>query len=314
MISIKKYSVEDKNAWDDFVAKSKNATFLFFRDYMDYHADRFQDYSLMVYKKEKIIALFPANIIDDNIIYSHQGLTFGGLLLSVQSTTTEVIEIFEQICRYAKDLHINKIIYKCIPYIYHKYPAQEDLYALFRLKAQRIACSISSAIIQSNQIAFTELRKRGLKKAKQNELIIEKQNNFDLFWKILTVNLREKYNTNPVHSLEEIAFLENKFPENIEHYLVLSKEKEPVAGTVMYISDQVARVQYISTTIEGRNMGALDFLFYNLVNNVYKNKPYFDFGQSTEQMGDYLNEGLIFQKEGFGGRGVVYEMYDLSTQ
>ena len=311
MILIEKYSVDYKNAWNDFVARSKNATFLFYRDYMDYHADRFQDSSLLIFKEKKIIALFPANIKDE-IIYSHQGLTYGGLLLSLQSTTKEVLEILEQICQYAKALNVKKIIYKCIPHIYCKHPAQEDLYALFRLNAQRTVCDISSVIVQSNPINFSDLRRRGVKKAIRNELFVQKYDKFDLFWKILTDNLREKYDTQPVHSIDEITFLKNKFPENIEHYLVFTKDNEPVAGTVMYLSDQVARAQYISTTIDGRNAGALDFLFDYLINHEYKNKTYFDFGISTEQMGHYLNEGLIFQKEGFGGRGTVFEKYKIN--
>jgi len=310
MISIKPYSIEYKKAWDDFVVNSKNATFLHFRDYMDYHKNRFLDHSLIIFKGEKLIALFPANIKDE-VMYSHQGLTFGGLLFSERSTTTEVLEIFEQICLYAKTLNVKKIIYKCIPYIYYKYPAQEDLYALFRLKAKRIGCNNSSVILQNNPIAFSELRGRGVKKAKKNELYIAKQDSFDLFWKVLYDNLHEKYDTKPVHSVEEITSLKNKFPENIEHYLVFTKDNEPVAGTVMYLTERVAHVQYISSTIDGRNCGALDFLFDHLVNNVYKDKTYFDFGISTEQMGNYLNEGLIFQKEGFGGRGVVYETYEI---
>jgi len=310
MISIEKYSVDDKNTWDDFVARSKNATFLFYRDYMDYHADRFQDHSLMVFDEKRLIALFPANIKDD-IIYSHQGLTYGGLLLSERTTATETLEIFEQICLYLKALNTKKMIYKCIPYIYCKYPSQEDLYALFRLNAQRIACNISSAVVQAHPLTFTELRKRGVKKAIRNELNVVKYDKFDLFWKILSENLRDKYDVDPVHSVDEITFLKNKFPENIEHYLVFTKEREPVAGTVMYLTDQVAHVQYISTTLDGRNAGALDLLFNHLVNSVYKDKTFFDFGISTEQMGHYLNEGLIFQKEGFGGRGTVYETYEI---
>ena len=310
MITITPYSIEYKEIWDDFIAKSKNATFLFYRNYMDYHADRFQDCSLMIFKEKKVIALFPANIKDDTI-YSHQGLTFGGLLLSERSTTTETLEIFEQICSYFKVLNIKKMVYKCIPHIYSKHPAQEDLYALFRLNAKRITCNISSTIVQAHPIIFTELRKRGVKKAMRNELDIVKYDKFDLFWEMLRNNLQEKYDAQPVHSVDEITFLRNKFPENIEHYLVFTKDKVPIAGTVMFISDQVAHVQYISSTIDGRNAGALDFLFDYLVHHAYRDKICFDFGISTERMGNYLNEGLIFQKEGFGGRGVVYEIYEI---
>ena len=311
MTSITPYSIEYKEVWDDFVAKSKNATFLFFRDYMDYHADRFQDHSLLIFNKKKLVALLPANIKDDTI-YSHEGLTYGGLLISERTTVTETLELFEQICLYFKALNIKKLVYKCIPYIYSKHPAQEDLYVLFRLKAQRIACHISSTIVQSNPIPFIESRKSGVRKAKQNEIVIEKCNQFDLFWEILSNNLRDKYDARPVHSLEEITLLRNKFPKNIEHYLVLTKDRVPLAGTVIYLFDQVAHTQYISSSINGRKTGALDLLFLHLVNDVYKNKTYFDFGTSTEQMGNYLNEGLIFQKKGFGGRGVAYETYEIN--
>ena len=40
----------------------------------------------------------------------------------------------------------------------------------------------------------------------------------------------------------------------------------------------------------------------------------FDFGQSTENSGYILNENLIFQKEGFGGRGVMYNVYEYTIE
>ena len=79
IINIERYTAEKAAEWDEFVAKSKNGTFLFDRNYMDYHADRFADFSLMFYNdKHKLCALLPANI-DDGTLYSHQGLTYGGL-------------------------------------------------------------------------------------------------------------------------------------------------------------------------------------------------------------------------------------------
>lgn len=38
-----------KAEWDGFVRNSKNGTFLFYRDFIEYHGDRFGDYSLMFY-------------------------------------------------------------------------------------------------------------------------------------------------------------------------------------------------------------------------------------------------------------------------
>ena len=46
-ISIEHYTTGHKAEWDDFVARSRNGTFLLQRGYMDYHSDRFRDCSWM---------------------------------------------------------------------------------------------------------------------------------------------------------------------------------------------------------------------------------------------------------------------------
>jgi len=68
---------------------------------MDYHKDRFDDYSLMVYKNGKLIALLPANI-KDNIIYSHQGLSYGGIVYLKEVKFKDSLEVFESILKYLK--------------------------------------------------------------------------------------------------------------------------------------------------------------------------------------------------------------------
>jgi hypothetical protein len=309
MITLKKYNSTLKEEWNTLLAQSKNGTFLLNRDYMDYHSDRFIDDSLMIYRKEKPIALFPANI-QEAVVYSHQGLTYGGLIYINQLSATDVLEIFNMILRYYSENNITKIIYKPIPYIYSTYPAQEDLYALFRNNATVIGSNISSTILLGNKLKFIESRKSGIRKAKNNELIYLDSVDFDAFWDILNSNLGTKHGVTPVHSLSEIKYLHDLFPENIKLYLV-KKQDTVVAGTVLYLNKNVVHVQYISANPEGKELGALDLVFDSLINDLYKDYTYFDFGQSTEQMGNYLNENLLFQKEGFGGRGVVYNIYEI---
>ena len=73
----------------------------------------------------------------------------------------------------------------------------------------------------------------------------------------------------------------------------------------------VVHTQYLASSAEGKRDGALDLLLHNLITVVYADRSYFDFGVSTENGGGYLNEGLIFQKEGFGARSVVYDTYEM---
>lgn len=309
MYRVELYKAEQKLSWNTFVENAKNATFLFNRDYMDYHSDRFHDNSLMIYRKEKLYALLPANIKEDTL-YSHQGLTYGGLIMSNKATVLDTIETFQAIHDYLRKQGIKKVVYKPLPYIYHLVPSQEDLYALFKTtNAHIIGRNISSTIYQENKIKFIESRKSGIRKALANNITVKMSNDYAAFWDILNTNLKNKYGVAPVHNLEEIQLLQSRFPKNIKLYLAY-KGEQALGGTVLFLTRRVIHTQYISASIEGKELGVLDLLFDHLINHEYVNYPVFDFGQSTEDMGHVLNESLIFQKEGFGGRGMCYDIYE----
>lgn len=277
---------------------------------MDYHSDRFDDMSLMIYRKGKLYALLPANR-RDNTLWSHQGLTYGGLMMDSKMTAGECIEVFRSINEYLKSQGIEKVVYKPTPYIYHKIPAQEDLYALFVSTDAilKIRC-ISSTIYEDSRLKFVESRKSGLRKALKSNLSIGESDDIDGFWSILYENLTRNHSVTPVHSSEELKLLMSRFPQNIKLYEVRDIENRLLGGTLIYVTDQVIHTQYISATDDGKYSGALDLLFDYLINTRYPNYKYFDFGHSTEDGGKILNNALIFQKEGFGGRGVCYDIYE----
>ncbi len=308
MITIKIYSHDNKAEWDELVKKSKNGTFLLFRDYIDYHSYRFNETSFLFFRKTKLEAVMPGNIVD-RTYYSHQGLTYGGLIYTNNLSVCEILEIFNLINQELKEKGIKTVIYKAIPYIYHSQPADEDIYALFRLKAVKIGCNISSTIFQNNKIKFIESRKSGIRKAIQNKISVAESSAFEEFWNILNENLTQKFQKKPVHTIEEILLLKSRFPQNIKLYTATENETT-IAGTILYIMENTIHVQYISANFIGKTVGALDLIFDFLINKEYINIQYFDFGQSTEEMGNILNENLIFQKEGFGGRGLVYDIYE----
>ena len=61
---------------------------------MEYHSDRFKDASYLILKKNNVVAVLPANSVGDTI-HSHQGLSYGGLILKPSLKLNEVILIFE---------------------------------------------------------------------------------------------------------------------------------------------------------------------------------------------------------------------------
>ena len=307
-MEIRRYRREDKELWNSFVSKARNATFLFDRNYMDYHADRFDDNSFMFYHKGKLKAVLPANVAGDTL-YSHQGLTYGGLLLDKKATVEDVLECFDSMNSWLRENGISKVVYKALPWIYQQYPSEEDLYALtWKCKAQLISRDIASTIVIDNKLKFAESRKSGIRKALSLNIEVGESNDVDGFWHVLEDNLGNRYIAKPVHTASEMKLLMSRFPNNIKLY-VAKMNGEIVGGTLIYVTPQVVHTQYISASVEGKKHGALDLLFDYIINKVYANCRYFDFGKSTEQGGAYLNEPLIFQKEGFGGRGVCYDWY-----
>lgn len=308
-IQIFEYSPAYKQCWDDLVRNSKNGTFLFLRDYMEYHEDRFLDCSYLFFKKGKPIALFPA-ARHDNELRSHSGLTYGGLVMDKKISAADVLDIFSILIKTAVSEGFTSLIYKTVPHIYHIMPAEEDLYALFRWDAKLISRNISSTIFLSAPLKFRDIRKSGIRKALKEGISIVETTDISAFWDILTTNLNEKYHCNPVHTLDEMDLLMSRFPHNIRVYTANSSSGVS-AGVVVYESETVAHIQYISASPEGKSSGSLDLLFSWLITERYKDKRYLDFGISTEDGGHYLNNSLIYQKEGFGARGICYDTYKI---
>ena len=310
MITIRRYAPADKPLWDGFVALSKNATFLHYRDYMDYHSDRFSDFSLMAFDGGRLLALLPANIAGETL-YSHQGLTFGGWLMPLKHfNANTILDVFDAMVAFLRDNGIKRLVYKAIPHIYHKYPAEEDLYALFRHNARILVTNMSSTVMSGKDIPFDRRTKRNVAKALQNGVIIEPSEDYPAFWRIITANLDNRYGAKPVHSLSEIELLHSRFPENIRLYSA-SLDGRMVAGAVMYEEGDWVHAQYSSADETGFAIGAMNYLFYHLITEEYKGKSCFDFGTSNEKDGLYLNANLIETKTGLGARGVAYNIYEM---
>ena len=312
-MNITKYTVEYKSLWNEFVKNSKNGHFFFQRNYMEYHSDRFEDFSLIVFDdNDKLIAILPANI-KENILYSHQGLTFGGFLVDDKMKTETMLEIFELLKQFLKEKNIVKIVYKCIPYIYHTKPSEEDRYALFRNDAKLIRRDVTSTIDLTEQVRYSKGRKWTINKAKKELVETFESDDYETFWELLTGVLESNHEAKPVHTLEEIKKLASFFPKNIKLFLA-KKDERIVSGALIYENQNIVHTQYLANSEEGRELGALDLLIDYLIKDIYKNKKYFDFGISNENAGRYLNTGLISQKEGFGARAVVHDFYELEIK
>lgn len=305
-IRVVRYTSELKKIWNQFVFESKNGTFMLQRDYMDYHYERFVDYSLIVFEGNSIVALLPASFHNDQL-RSHGGLTYGGLIVNRKMTAQLNLLVFESIINYLKKTGITSLLYKRVPAIYYNYPSDEDLYSLFRIGATLVRRDISTAIYLPDKIRFSERRRRNVKKAIKSNLSFSETTDFKTYINLLA-DVLKRHDTKPVHTAEEIEKIAQTFPDVVKLYAAFDGN-EMMAGSLLFVTPDVIHAQYIANSEIGKNIGALDFVFDKLINEVYAEKKYFDFGISTEDDGKYLNEGLVGQKQEFGGRGIAYDHY-----
>ena len=311
-LTVRKYKPQDKQLWNIFVEQAKNATFLFSRDFIEYHKGRFTDYSLLVYKGEVLVGLVPGNLVEDKL-YSHQGLTYGGLVLNSKSKLEDATDYFAAVLSFLNSEGIVSLFLKSLPTIYHLLPSDELQYLLFITEAKLLRTDVSSTIELSNAIKIKSNRIEGVKKAKKHNLRITEGIAFDEFWdEILVPNLKERHNAAPVHSLDEIKSLNSSFPNNILQFNVYDGSKL-VAGATIFETKNVTHVQYISANADKQTLGSLDFLFEYFIRTRFVDKKYFDFGTSNENSGRNVNKGLQYWKECFGARSIVHQTYEVHT-
>ena len=295
MFSIKTYNDSYKVDWNNFVDISKNSTFLFKREFMDYHAEKFEDYSLLIFYNSDLIALFPCNIRDGEV-YSHEGLSYGGVIVKSDLKFLKYLELFTYLLKYFNEKSIKKLYIKQIPSIYNSNFNGELDYLSFVTGAKIYRRDIISVIDMQNENKISKDRLQGYKRGKKNKLEIKETDDLDEFWNsILIPTLLNRHHVNPVHSLHDIKKLKRVFNKNIKQFNVYH-EDQIVAGTTVFLTKNVAHVQYIGSNSEKNSLGSLDFLFYNLITEHLSNYKYFDFGNSHEEVGMKINKGLNYWK------------------
>ncbi|WP_348813633.1 FemAB family protein [Flavobacterium maritimum] len=310
-LSVRLYQKSDYTVWNAFIGQAKNATFLFHRDFIEYHKDRFEDYSLMIFDDQKLMAVLPANRVGD-IVYSHQGLTYGGLIYNEKVGGETVEFIFDSVLNFLKEESIEELIFKLVPSAY-QYRASEELeYFLFQKKATLFKRSMNLTIDYSKPLLISKSKLKHFKRISELDISIEESEDCTSFWnQILIPKLKEKYNSSPVHSLEEINQLKLHFPKNIKQFNAYFKG-EIVAGITLFFSQQVVKSQYGANSLKGQSVRALDYLFIHLIQKYSTDFSFFDMGIVDNESS--YNKGLLKQKEELGCSIYAQDVYKITIQ
>jgi hypothetical protein len=314
---VRPYEPHDDGAWDALAARAPMASFLHTRRFLGYHGDRFEDASLVVTDRGRMIAVLPAAIDPDDPtrVVSHPGATFGGLVHDGSLTGERALAAMRAVAGAYAERGLSTLAYKPVPWIYHRVPSDDDVYTLFRLGAARARVELSCAIELSRRREPRPRRRRsrrkslarGLELSEALELVPE-------FWRVLERNLALRHDAAPVHTVEEILRIHHLFPKHVR-FVIGTLDGIVVAGTVLFTTEPVAHTQYTACDERGREICALDGVREHCVDDAaQRGHRFLDFGISTENGGSALNAGLYTFKREFGGGGVRYETYEHSLR
>ncbi len=312
MIVIDPYKPSMQQLWDEAVAASRNGIFQHYRAYMDYHSDRFVDCSVLARdQRGRVLAVLPAHAVGREVC-SHRGLSFGGWLMSARADVNVMDEVWNAMTEHYRARGFTSMYYRPSPHVYHTYPAEEDLYALFRAGGQLVGCQVSAVVDMSAPLGYDSNARRAVRRAEAAALACGPSGDLASFWVMLENCLAERHDAKPVHTLAEMELLQGRFPGNICLYSAYDEHGQMVAGVLMYYTRTDAHCQYIASDSRGRELGALPALFSFVMDDARRRGiRWFDFGTSCEDGGRILNSGLARQKCGFGGRAVVYNAYSI---
>ncbi len=310
---IERYTPAMAAEWDAFVDISRNGTFLHRRGYMDYHAHRFADHSLVARDAAggALLAVMPAHTAGTTLA-SHNGLSYGGWLMAPRHLqAAEMLELFRILLAHMRSHGLDELLYRPVPHIYHRQPAEDDLYALWRLGATPCAMGASSTIDLRDPLPPDRGMRGAINRAMRSDVAIGQSHRWADFWAILEEVLGARHDTRPVHTLEEIKLLHSRFPDRIRLYTA-SRGGRVLAGTVVYDTGRVVHTQYIAAGDEARRERLLPAIYSHIIQHDCAAARYFDFGVSTEQGGAVLNHPLDTHKYRMGGRCTVYPAFRLT--
>jgi hypothetical protein len=310
--SVKQYQESDYENWNAFIGQAKNATFLFHRDFMEYHKDRFADFSLMIFDDEKLVAVLPANRVGEEA-FSHQGLTYGGLVYSAKMTGKEVEDVLDSLLSFFKENGIQSFYFKPIPFFYSSKGNAEMDFFLLKKGAFLDKKEMNLAINLAMPLTISKSKLKHFRKIEELDLELVEENQFESFWElVLTPRLLEKYDAKPVHTLQEITKLKENFPNNIKQFSVYY-DGVIIAGITLFETQTVVKSQYGATTKKGEELRALDFLFISLIQKYKREgKLFFDMGIVNDDNEKGYHPGLLKQKEELGCSVYSQDFYKMS--
>lgn len=321
MFDFQYYQPQDRHDWNAFVAAARNGVFLFDRDYLEYHADRFEDASIMVRERRRneLMAVLPANrctVAGESWLNSHGGLTFGGLVMHPKLAGAAVPVLLEQLLAWLSAQGISGLNYRPVPHIFHQLASEDDLYALHHLGGRLVGVQLSSTIDLQRPCPASGRRSKAARNA-QRAGVVTDASTLAAFWPLLEQTLQRRHGVMPVHTLAEIQLLASRFDciQCVGACRPSDGDAGLLAGALLYHYAGVTHTQYLAASAEGYRVSAMNAVIEHVIELARQRQDrWLSFGVSTSDGGRVLNEGLLEFKEVFGARSTILQTYEIRTR
>lgn len=309
-ISIQRYQPQLAGAWKEVLRSARNSIFQFDRGYVEYHGDRFEDMSAVVFVDGRPRAVMPA-AFDPVLrkVVSHPGLTFGGPVLGRDLRGDTALVVIDALLDAFRDWGATSCLVKLLPQILANYPSGEVDYALWRRGFSLMRRDLSSLLPLNDAIPFNTSKMQSVRRAVKHGVGVTEAP-VARFHGLLSDVLLAQHGVKPVHSLDELEQLHSRFPQDML-VRVAFLDQRVLAGTLVFKYGHVWHTQYLASSEEGRSVGALDLVTAELiVEATAAGASHISFGTSTVNQGTHINHGLLWQKESYGARSMVHDFME----
>jgi hypothetical protein len=307
-IAVAKYSEQYCAQWEAFVAQSQQGTLFHTRAFLAYHpAERFHDASLLFFKKEKLLAVFPAAFVEKDsarALVSHPGASFGGFVAAQPLSLREREELAASLVQHAREHDCSAIELTLPPLCYQPYAEQSLDYALWRagFRDQRRELTQAVRLDARREQNYSAEFQRKIRRGQTLGVVVRESEDLQSFYEILRRNLAARHGARPTHTLEELLDLRQRLPQRIRLFAAYAQEKM-IAGYLLFVCNaQAALAFYIGQLYEAQHYRAVNLLAHETMNWCEREGlAYFDFGTST--INAEPNWGLVDFREAAGARG-----------
>ena len=310
-VEVIRYNDNYREKWEKFVLNnSVNGSFLMSRNFLEYHKDRFVDHSLLFVRGgSTIVGVCPAVEKMENgekQFISHAGSTFGGIIVGKEYyNISNISGMVESLDEYLKANGFNYALIKnpneifasengnLVDYMFYNRGYQNYDELSFAVDFSKVA---NGDVVMNFKSKTRNLYRTSLKGNLELKPLTTKEE-IASFYEVLCKSL-EKYDTKPVHSLDELYELYFDRLPNIIRFYGVFHEGQIIAGSMVFIINDVFHTQYLCANPEFLYLKPMDFMDGNLIILAHdEGFKFFSFGISTEDHGHYLNENLAKFKE-----------------